>query len=227
MQLLTFLALGGLAVASAVAVFVVDSMARATYALAVSFVAAGAELFLLDLHYLAIITILMMLMEMAIMAVFMIMFMMNPAGLMPMSMVHNKRGALGIAGAAFLVLAAGALTVPWPSDPPARAADLTRSLGEGIMGPKMLVMVGVSAALFATIIAALTLATSHGRYDAPPGGHERAVPSNDPPVEPSEVRAGNETRPHAGSQQAVAAPSAADGRHGVNERHGSHGQDRS
>ncbi|HRM55518.1 MAG TPA: hypothetical protein PLS11_16585, partial [Ottowia sp.] len=54
------------------------------------------------------VTILMMVMEMAIMVVFMVMFMMNPAGLMPMSMLHNTRGALVITSGTFLLLGAGA-----------------------------------------------------------------------------------------------------------------------
>ena len=58
----------------------------------------------------------MMVMEMAVMAVYMVMFMgMNPA-LMPMSMVHSNRAAVLTHGTGtFLVLAAGALLVPWPT----------------------------------------------------------------------------------------------------------------
>lgn len=154
-----------LAVGSGVLVFVVDSMARATYLLAVSFIAVGLELLLLDLTYLGIITILMMVMEMAIMAVFMVMYMMNPAGLMPMSMLHNKTGALALSIGAFVVLAGGALLVSWPErtgTPP--SADLTKVLGEAVMGPKMLVMMTISAVLFATMVSALVLATAHSRY---------------------------------------------------------------
>ena len=83
--------LGALSVAAGVAVFVVDSMARATFALLASFLAVAGVLLTFDLVYLAVVTALMMTIEMAIMAVFMIMFMMNPAGLMPMTMVHNAR----------------------------------------------------------------------------------------------------------------------------------------
>ena len=86
-----FWALAVVSVASGVAVFVVNSMARATYALAVSFIAVGIMLVMVGLEYIGIITILMMVMEMAIMAVYMVMYMgMNPA-LMPMDMTHNKR----------------------------------------------------------------------------------------------------------------------------------------
>lgn len=165
MALAAFVVLAVIAVAAGIAVFTVNSMARATYALALSFLAVGAELLLLDLAYLGVITVLMMVMEMAVMAVFMVMFMMNPAGLMPMSMLHNRRGALVVATAAFLVLAAGAVLVPWPARHGAPPADPTRALGEAIMGAKMLVMMAVSAVLFATMVGALVLATARGRYD--------------------------------------------------------------
>ncbi|MPZ66729.1 MAG: hypothetical protein GEU83_14865 [Pseudonocardiaceae bacterium] len=157
-----------ISLAAGAAVFWVDSMARATWALALSFVAVGAELLLLHAAYLGVITILMMVMEMAIMAVFMIMFMMNPAGLMPMSMLHNNRGALAIAIGTFLVLAAGSLLIPWPSRRGQVPAEPTRALGEAIMGSKMLVMMGISAVLFATIVAALVLASARNRYDTEP-----------------------------------------------------------
>ncbi|WP_347753856.1 NADH-quinone oxidoreductase subunit J [Agrococcus sp. ProA11] len=158
-----FWVLGIVAVASGIAVFVVNSMARATYALAVSFVCVGAILLLLDLDYLGVITILMMLMEMAIMGVFMVMFMgMNPA-LMPMDMTHSKRRSMAIAVGVFILLAVAVLVIPWPSRTGDPAADLTRSLGEAIMGSKMLVMLIVSPVLFATIVAALVLANPHSR----------------------------------------------------------------
>ncbi|WP_258059109.1 NADH-quinone oxidoreductase subunit J [Arthrobacter sp. B1805] len=169
------------AVAAGIAVFRVDSMARATYALALSFVSVGVMLLLFNLEYIGVITILMMVMEMAIMAVFMIMFMgMNPA-LMPMSMVHSKRSSMILAGGGFVVLAGGALLVPWPARRGGPAADLTQSLGEAIMGSKMLVMLTVSPVLFATLVAALVLASPRGRYDrfgddlriSPPRGPEQ------------------------------------------------------
>ncbi|MFC0005556.1 NADH-quinone oxidoreductase subunit J [Micromonospora siamensis] len=165
MAVVVFVVLALVAVASGVAVFTVDSMARATFALALSFVAVGGELILLDLGYLGVVTILMMVMEMAVMAVFMIMFMMNPAGLMPMSMLHNRRGALVVSVLTFVVLAAGSLLVPWPTRRGGPPGDPTRVLGEAIMGSKMLVMMAVSAVLFATMISALVLATARGRYD--------------------------------------------------------------
>ena len=162
---IVFWVLAVVAVAAGAAVFRVDSMARATYALAASFVAVGLTLLLLDLHYLGIVTVLMMVMEMAVMGIYMIMFMgMNPA-LMPMSMVHGKRAALTVSIGTFAVLAAGALLVPWPTRRGAPAPDLVVSLGEAVMGSKMLVMMTVSPVLFATIVAALVLALPRNRYD--------------------------------------------------------------
>lgn len=162
---IVFWVLAVVAVATGVAVFRVDSMARATYALAASFIAVGLVLLLVDLEFLGVITVLMMTMEMAVMGIYMIMFMgMNPA-LMPMDMVHGKRSALAVATGTFVVLAAGALLVPWPTRRGAPAADLVTSLGEAVMESKMLVMMTVSPVLFATIVAALVLALPRGRYD--------------------------------------------------------------
>ncbi|NEK87932.1 NADH-quinone oxidoreductase subunit J [Blastococcus saxobsidens] len=157
--------LGALSVAAGVAVFVVDSMARATFALLASFLAVAGVLLVLDLVYLAVVTALMMTMEMAIMAVFMIMFMMNPAGLMPMTMVHNAKGSAVVGAGAFVVLTVGIWTIDWPTRNPERPADSTRQLGEAIMGSHMLVMLVIGIALFATILAGTVLATARGRYD--------------------------------------------------------------
>lgn len=157
------------AVASGFAVFRVNSMARATFALAVSFVAVGALMLLIDLDYLGIVVVLMMVMEMAIMAIFMIMYMMNPGGLMPMQMFHNKAGAMSISVGTFVVLAAGALLVPWPERSGVPPPDPASELGSAIMGSKMLVMMTISPVLFATMVAALVLASARNRYDDEPG----------------------------------------------------------
>lgn len=146
-------------------VFRFDSMARATYALAVSFVAVGLALLLVDLDYVGMVVVLMMVMEMAVMAVYMVMFMgMNPA-LMPMSMVHDNRKALVAAVLTFVLLAGGAVLVPWPARRGVPAPDGVAALGEAIMGSKMLVMMTVSPLMIATIIAGIALAAPRGRYD--------------------------------------------------------------
>ena len=159
-----FIVLAVVAIAAGVIVFRTDSMARATYALAVSFVAVGIMLLQFELEYIGVITILMMVMEMAIMAIFMVMFMgMNPA-LMPMDMVHNKKASAGIAVGVFVALTAGILLADWPARRGVPATDLTASLGEAIMGSKMLVMLTVSPVLFATLVSALVLANPRVRY---------------------------------------------------------------
>ncbi|MFI0409533.1 NADH-quinone oxidoreductase subunit J [Actinomadura sp. 3N508] len=153
------------AVGFGVAVFVVDSMARATFALLASFLCVGGELLLVELRYLGALVILMMIMEMLVMVVFMVMYMMNPAGLMPMTMMHNARGAAVIAGGAFAALAAGIVLVPWPEREGRPPADPTFALGESIMGAKMLVMMVIGIAILATMIATVVLAMHRGRYD--------------------------------------------------------------
>ncbi|TNC26481.1 NADH-quinone oxidoreductase subunit J [Amycolatopsis alkalitolerans] len=163
-QILFWLCAAG-SVATGIAVFRVDSMARATFALLASFVFAAGTVLLLNLAYLGVLVILMMIMEMVIMAVFMIMYMMNPAGLMPMSMVHNQKGALVIAGAVFAALTTGIFLVPWPSPAGRPPADATRALGEALMGSKMLVMMVLGLGLFATMVTTVVLATQRGRYD--------------------------------------------------------------
>lgn len=176
---LTFWALAVVAVLSGAVVFRVDSMARATYALALSFIAVGIQVLLLQQSYVGVVTILMMVMEMAVMAVYMVMFMgMNPA-LMPMSMVHDNRKALAAAVGSFVMLAGGALLIDWPSRRGAPAVDVTRALGEELMGPKMLAMAVVSPVMVATIVAGVVLAAHRTRYDRM-GDDLRRQPSDDP-----------------------------------------------
>ncbi len=165
MTTLAFVVLAVLAVVGGWLVFVVDSMARATFCLAVSFVAVGGVLLLLDLDYLGIVVVVMMVMEMAIMAVFMIMYMMNPAGLMPMSMRHNTRGSLVIAGGTFVVLVAGILLIDWPAREQSPPDDVTFELGMALMGRHMLTMIVIGVTLLATMVAGVMLATKQTRYD--------------------------------------------------------------
>ena len=176
---IVFWVLAVVAVAAGVAVFVVDSMARATYALALSFIAVGVQILLLGQSYLGIITILMMVMEMAVMAVYMVMFMgMNPA-LMPMDMTHGKKTAIGASAGVFVLLAAGALLVPWPQRRGVPPEDVTHALGLEIMGEKMLVMAVVGPVMVATIVAGVVLAAHRTRYDRL-GDDLRRRPADDP-----------------------------------------------
>lgn len=167
------------AVLAGAAVFVVNSMARATYALAVSFIGVGVAVVLLQQNYIGIVTILMMVMEMAVMAVYMVMFMgMNPA-LMPMSMVHDKRRALAAAIGTFVVLASGILLIDWPSRRGAPPQDVTVALGEELMGPKMLAMAVISPVMVATIVGGIVLAAHRSRYDRF-GDNLKHRPARDP-----------------------------------------------
>jgi NADH-quinone oxidoreductase subunit J len=176
---IAFWALGVVAVLAGAAVFYVDSMARATYALALSFVAVGGEVLFLHQSYVGMVTILMMVMEMAVMAVYMVMFMgMNPA-LMPMSMVHDNRLSLAAAIGTFVLLAAGILLVDWPTRRGAPPPDLTAALGEELMGPKMLAMAVISPVMVATIVAGVVLAAYRTRYDRF-GDDLRNRPARDP-----------------------------------------------
>ncbi len=167
------------AVVTGVAVFRVDSMARATFALLASFVFAATPLLLLGLSYLGVLVVLMMIMEMVVMAVFMIMLMMNPAGLMPMTMVHNQRGSLLIAGGTFAVLGTGVFLVDWPQRRGEPAPDVTFALGEALMGSHMLVMLVIGLGLFATIVSSVVLAHPRGRYDRF-GDDLKGRPADDP-----------------------------------------------
>ncbi|MFI5489166.1 NADH-quinone oxidoreductase subunit J [Micromonospora echinaurantiaca] len=175
----TFWALSVAAVLAGAAVFQVNSMARASYSLAVSFIAVGLLVLLQQQNYVGVVTILMMVMEMAVMAVYMVMFMgMNPA-LMPMSMVHDKRHALATSVGVFVLLSAGVLLVPWPARRAAPPADVTAALGEELMGPKMLAMAGVGAVMAVTIVAGVVLAAHRTRYDRF-GDDLRRRPADDP-----------------------------------------------
>jgi len=146
-------------------VFRLDSMAQVTFALLASFLAVAGLVLLLGLNYLGVVIVLMMVIEMVIMAVFMIMYMMNPAGLMPMSMFHNAKGSAVIAGMVFVALVAGILLVDWPGRQGEAAPDLTFALGEALMGGQMLTMMTLGVTLFATIVATVVLSTNRGRYD--------------------------------------------------------------
>ena len=178
MTTVVFWVLALLAAASGFMVFRFTSMARVTISLLVSFQASGGLLILLGLGYLGVVVILMMIMEMIIMAVFMIAYMMNPAGLMPMAMFHNKRGSLAISITAFALLAAGIFLTPWPHRAGGRPREATFQLGQALMGPQMLTMIVLGFTLFAAMVAAVVLATARGRYDRFGDDLKRRPPSD-------------------------------------------------
>lgn len=165
MEAALFLVLAVLALVGAVLVFTCSSMARVTFALLGSLVSVGGMVVVLGLPYLGVVIVLMMVMEMAIMAVFMIAYMMNPAGLMPMSMLHNRRGARTISISLFAALTAAIWLVPWPHRAGVRPVDTTFQVGESLMGDQMLTMITLGVVLLATMVATVVLATHRGRYD--------------------------------------------------------------
>ena len=157
-------------------VFRTDSMLRAAYWLMASFVAVAAVLALAGAEFLGVVLALMMAGEMTIMAVFMIMFMMNPAGLNPMMMVHQHRTSIVAGVVAFLGLGGVALFGRFPRGAPSDVAHATAALGSELLGGSMLVFETAGVALLATMIGAIAIASARGRYgsadegSAPPEG---------------------------------------------------------
>lgn len=173
-----FVLLAAAAVAAGWRVFRTWSMARAAFFLLASFLAVAGVLLLLASDFLGSITVLMMTGEMVIMAVFMVMLMMNSAGLVKMSMGGSVRFPAAAALVTFVVLSAVAVATPWPVRSTQRPADVTYAIGEGMMGPKMLVFLVAGVALLACMIAALATALHRGRYDRYGDDLSRTGPSD-------------------------------------------------
>lgn len=145
-------------------VFRTDSMVRAAFWLLASFVGVGAILVLLAAEFLGVVLILMMAGEMLIMAVVMVMYMMNPAGLNPMFMVHQHRFAVAAGVVSFVGLSIVALTVDFPDKPVDPSIDATAELGFELLGDSMLVFQTAGVALLATMIGSIALASRDGRF---------------------------------------------------------------
>jgi len=123
---------------------------------------------------------------MTVMALFMVMFMMNPAGLNPMNMVHQPRLALGAGLAIFLLLGSVALFADFPERPAPADLEPVRALGREMLGPSMLVFESAGLVLLATMIGVVVLSSQRGRYgDAsegslPPGLTTGGAPAGQP-----------------------------------------------
>lgn len=165
-----FLALSTLAIWSGWRVFRVDSMVRASFQLMVSFIAVGLIAVLLAAPYIGIATIFMMAVEMMVMALFMVMFMMNPAGLNPMVMVHQHRFSIAAGIVAFAGLSAAVLLSDLPAQPVPEGAEVVRDLGHELLGPSMLIFETAGVTLLATMIGAVVLSARSGRYGASDAG---------------------------------------------------------
>lgn len=168
------------AVVTAYLVFRTDSMVRAAYWLLASFVGVGTILVLLGAEFVGLVLILMMGGEMTIMAFVMVMFMMNPAGLNPMFMVHQHKVAIAAGIGAFVVLTTSVLVTDFAVAPARQTADATEDLGTELLGESMLVFETAGVALLATMIGAVAVASRRGRY----GDADEA--SIEPPLQPDE-----------------------------------------
>jgi NADH-quinone oxidoreductase subunit J len=156
-------------------VFRADSMVRAAFWLLASFVAVGAIVVMLGAEFVGIVLILMMAGEMLIMAIIMVMFMMNPAGLNPMTMVHQHRIAIAAGVAAFLGLGGVAVATTFPDRPAPEYADTTADLGFELLGSSMLAFQTAGVTLLATMIGAVVLASNKGRYGSADAGSEEPI----------------------------------------------------
>jgi NADH-quinone oxidoreductase subunit J len=182
-------------------VFRTDSMVRAAYWLLASFAGVGAVMVLLNARFLGLVLVLMMAGEMTIMAVFMVMFMMNPAGLNPMTMVHQHRTAKVAGLVAFAGLALVGVVAEFPDRPAGSNREPTAELGRELLGDSMLIFEMAGVTLLATMIGAIAIASKRGRYgDADAGSSAPPLERPAIPTARNAVATANETEAddHAG-----------------------------
>ncbi len=193
---LLFFLNAAIAVLSGWRVFVTDSMVRASFFLLTSFLAVGVIMLLLGAVYLGMSLFFMMAVEMMIMALFMVMFMMNPAGLNPMKMVHQEKAAILVGVVGFLVLGATSLFAEFPSRPLPLNLKPVETLGKELLGDSMLVFESAGVTLLATMISVVVLTSHKGRYgDANQGSKPPGLePGGEPAGAPSD--SGNEHPGH-------------------------------
>ena len=177
-------------------VFRADSMVRAAYWLLASFVGVGLIMILLNARFLGLVLVLMMAGEMTIMAVFMVMFMMNPAGLNPMTMVHQHRtskiaGVVAAAGLAYV-----ALFAEFPERRASLEEDHTAALGRELLGDSMLIFEAAGVTLLATMVGSIAIASKKGRYG------DGELGSEPPQLEPSTAAHGPAPAPGEGEAMA-------------------------
>ena len=165
-------------------VFVTQSMVRASFLLLLSFIATALMMLLLAAAYIGLATIFMMAVEMMVMALFMVMFMMNPAGLNPMMMVHQQRFSIGAGIAAFIVLAVATSLTDFPVNPVTANRTVIAELGKEMLGGSMLIFESAGITLLATMVGAVILSSRGGRFGPADTG---SIP---PPLEPGGAPAG-------------------------------------
>lgn len=179
---IAFWALAAGAVVAGWRVFATDSMVRASFLLMLSFILVAGILLLLAAPYIGVATVFMMAVEMMVMALFMVMFMMNPAGLNPMNMVHQERLAKAAGLLAFVGLSAAVLLSDLPDAPVDRSRDVVKALGHELLGGSMLIFETAGVTLLATMIGAVALSSRRGRFgDAEEGSRPPGLtPGGDP-----------------------------------------------
>ncbi|MBW3602922.1 MAG: NADH-quinone oxidoreductase subunit J [Actinobacteria bacterium] len=155
-------------------------MVRATFSLLASFAGVGAIMVLLLVEYVGVALFFMMGVEMVVMAIYMVAFMMNPAGINPMQMLHQRRVATAVGVAVAGALAAVAVAADLPEAPLVAPADTIRALGHELMGGSMLLMQTVGVTLATTMVAAVVLSSARGRFGPADDG------SRPPPLDPDE-----------------------------------------
>src|SRR3546814_14802232 len=94
----------------------------------------------------------------------MVMFMMNPAGLNPMWMVHQHRLAAVSGFAVFAALTTAVLLSDLPHDPVAPGKPVIHDLGLELLGDSMLVFETAGVTLLAAMIGTVVLSSRSGRY---------------------------------------------------------------
>lgn len=180
---IAFYALSAVAIGSGWRVFRTDSMVRASFLLLLSFIAVALIMLLLAAPYIGVATVFMMAVEMMVMALFMVMFMMNPAGLNPMWMVHQHRVSIVAGVLVFAGLTLAVLLSDLPDDPLPPGQPVIFDLGIELLGDSMLIFETAGVTLLATMIGTVILSSRRGRFGpADEGAH--------PPLEPGGRPAG-------------------------------------
>lgn len=175
-----FWVLSSAAVLAGWRVFRTDSMVRASFLLLASFVAVGGIGFLLAASYLAAAIVFMMAVEMMVMALFMVMFMMNPAGLNPMNMVHQPRFATVAGFVAAVAIAGLGVFGTFPRRAVDPLADGVARLGSELLGDSMFVFESAGVAIVAAMICVVVLTSHRGRYgDAHEGSRPPGLAGDD------------------------------------------------
>ena len=180
---IAFFVFAGVSVGAGHRVFRTDSMVRASFLLLVSFINVGAILLLMSADYLGFALIFMMTVEMTVMALFMVAFMMNPAGLNPMQMVHQPKVAAVAGWLMFVGGVALAVFTDFPRRPLPANTDQVASLGRELLGESMLIFETVGVTLLATMVGAVVLSSRRSRFGDDLGDAGSLPPSLEPGLE--------------------------------------------